>query len=1218
MNYTLRLRLLTLCIGVLIFSFIPTCVEGQGQDCDVELLLPTGLEAEPGESFCITINVNNFEDIILSLFVINFNSTVLRLDSWDPTVSGLPGFIADNVNYRPAVDPDIIRVLWTDPNLDPRTIANGAAFLELCFTVIGTPGTEAQILINDTGLSAPSEFITQSMNSSQPSESLMVCNPDPNSGRISIVPPPSTDPQIFATGQCGTNSGVDDGIVELKVFFGTPVYTVVSDIGTVVGTADQDVFVFEDVPLGTHTFMVVDDVGLSSTEISVEITPDPAFTIDLVTLREPSCSTELDGRIEVDITGGRPFGNGEFFFDWGTEQIGLGQNDLRNLDNGDYTVVVTDSLGCRQSETFQLDRSEIEVMTTNTIDALCAGNADGALSVVGTGGGPFSDGYNWNIQLIEDDSTRTQVGTPVPRSFNQEFTSLMPGRYEITATDSVDFFQRCPSIGEFEIGVQREISAEFQEVDPANACNAGLSPAILDLVSTQTTISTPINVQIVDSTGSTVFDDFATSGSIDAGCLPPGTYTTLIQDSDGCSNTLELTLAQGATIDLIDSMTVNPTCFGASDGFITVDIMTDSPPLLFEWSTGEMGADVDSIGGLTSGTYTLDISDASGAIQIFEFTLVDPEALTVSLDEATAIECPGGTGSIMADVTGGDGNNTFLWLFDSLFSNNGLRTDLPAGDYTVEVTDLSGCFDVASFTLVDRIAPTPNLSNINAPSCPGDDSGTAVLTVTPSVDFTNPFSFESSSGQGGGPNNFTVTNFPSGPDNFIIYSQGTCVFDTVFVEIPEAAPFAIDTANTTITEIGCFGDDTFQTGATVNLAIDGPNNVNILWLDDGVTMGNTRVGLPAGIYPVELSVGTCVVLDTIIIEQPDLIEVTIDSTNSIFSTCGGDNSTELVVEVTGGTPNFSIVWLDDTNQPISTGFMASGLAPGSYIVQVTDANGCEVELPVEVTEPDPVVATIDTVSEALCSSDQGFITIGDVSGGVGPYRFQINTAPAVSVEDTAFIIPGDITVSVFDQNGCVYDTMILVLPPTQLDVSLGEDTQVELGQSTVIRANIDTETAIDTVRWFPEEIVECLDPMCIEVTISPIVPTTLIAEVTDVNGCVASDDIEINVQRTSNIYIPNAFSPTATVPGNATFRVFGGSGISSVDFIRIYDRYGNIVHAEEGAQPIVLSGVGTWNGTFNNNPSQELESGVYAYVVQFSFIDGGEPELRRGNVTLIR
>jgi len=1218
MNYTVRLRLLTLCFFGFIFSFIPNQANAQVPDCDVELLLPTGLEFQPGDSFCITIDVNNFDDIILALFSINFNSTLLRLDSWDPTVSGLPGFIASNVRYRPMVDPDIIRVLWTDPNLNPSSLPDGGALLELCFTVIGTPGTEAQIFINDTGLNAPQEFLTPDPDPTQPPIPLTVCNPDPNSGRVAIVPPPSTEPQIFATGQCGTTSGLDEGIVELRVFFGTPNYTVVSDVGSLVGTNDQDVFVFEDVPLGSHTFTAVDNVGLSSTEITVEITQDPAFTIDLTALRSPSCPTDFDGRIAVEVNGGRPFGNGEFFFDWGPEQIGLGQNDLNNLSNGIYTVVVTDSLGCRQSETYELARSGIEVTTTNAVDALCDGIGGGALSVVGTGGGPFADGYNWNIELIEADSSRTPIGSPVQRSFSQDFTGLMPGSYEITATDSVDRFQNCPAIGNFEVGVLREISAEFQEIDPANNCNAGLSPAIIDLTSTQMPISTPINVQLVDQTGATVFDEIATTGTIDAGCLPSGTYTALIQDSDGCSNTLDLELAQGATIDLVDSMSVNPSCFGAADGFITVEVTTDSPPLLFEWSTGDSGADIDSIGGLASGSYTLNVSDQSGAIQMFEFTLVDPVALSVNLGEANGIDCPGGLGSIMAEVTGGDGNNTFFWPHDEMFTNNGLRTDLPPGDYSVEVTDLSGCADSASFTLVDPVTPMISLSNINAPSCPGDNSGTAVLTVTTTNDFMGPFSFESSTGQRGAPNNFTVTNFPSGGDNFILYSQGTCTFDTVFVEIPEATPFSIDQVNTTMTEIACFGDSDFQTGSTVNLVIDGPSNVNILWLDDG-TMGNTRVGLPAGTYPIELSVGTCTILDSIIIDQPDSISIAIDSTNSIFARCGGDNSTELIVEVSGGTPNYNIVWLDDNNQPISTGLMASNIAPGFYTVEVTDANGCESELPIEVTEPEPVVATIGTVSEAVCANEQGFLTIGDVSGGVGaPYRFQINTAPAISVADSAFIIPGDITVSVFDQNGCAYDTMITVLPPSDLNVSLGEDAEVELGQSTVIRANIDAENAIDSVRWFPEDIIECINDTCSAVTISPIGPTTLVVEITDVNGCTATDEVLINVRRTSNIYIPNAFSPTATVPGNATFRVFGGSGVSSVDFIRIYDRYGNLVHAEEGSQPIVLSGVGTWNGSFNNNPSQELESGVYVYVVQFSFIDGGEPELRRGNVTLIR
>jgi gliding motility-associated-like protein len=148
--------------------------------------------------------------------------------------------------------------------------------------------------------------------------------------------------------------------------------------------------------------------------------------------------------------------------------------------------------------------------------------------------------------------------------------------------------------------------------------------------------------------------------------------------------------------------------------------------------------------------------------------------------------------------------------------------------------------------------------------------------------------------------------------------------------------------------------------------------------------------------------------------------------------------------------------------------------------------------------------------------------------------------------------------------------------------------------------------------------LECLNDPCQQVSATPLSTTLYQVLVKDINGCLATDDINISVARTSNVYVPNAFSPNGNFPGNRTFKVFAGTGVSTVDFIRIYDRWGNLVHAEEAAQPRLLSGVGTWNGYYNNDNTKELNAGVYVYVVQVSFTDGGNPELRRGNVTLIR
>ncbi len=1185
------------------------------QDCSeqtVQLTLPESWTLQQGDQFCFNVEVSNFNDIILFFFVINFNSTVLQLDSWDPTVSGLTGFTAGDVTAPTDRDPDVIRILWSHPNLDASSLPNNSALLELCFTVIGEPGNDGQVLFNDTGLGSPAEFLNEASLSFRP------CNPNPDNGRVIVVPEESDEPQVFTTGLCGSSNTTDEGIVELKVFFGTPPYTIVSTQGNMVGTDDQDVFVYTGLPLGQHTFSVVDDTGLNSQNLTIEITDDPAFTIEASTLKAPNCPTDFNGRIELEISGGKPFSNGAYFYDWGTAQIGLGQNELKDLSNGIYEVTVIDSLGCKQSTQFELLRTVIDVQALNITDALCDGRNNGAINVGATGGGPFSDGYTWNIERVEEDGSITPINNASDRGFEQEFRLLSPGNYRITATDSVDRFSSCGTMGEFVIGVQREITATFAPIDESNnPCTGGTVEAIIELTTTMPPLTTPVNVQILDSMGVTVYDEAVNEASINIGCLPPGRYTSLVSEpNDGCTNTQEL-LLQSNSILLNDTTLISPTCFGESDGSITIDVSSDMLPLNYTWSNGASGADVDSIGGLSAGVYSVIVMDASGAEQTYQFDLSDPEEISLDLLVLNDIMCPGGLGNLIASVTGGTSDLTFTWLPDTLITSSAVLNDVPAGEYSVIVTDINGCSSQNTVILNDKIAPIPNLSNINPPGCTGEASGTAVLTISPSVDFAGPFFFESSTGTRGSVNNFTVTNFPPGPDNFIIYGQGDCIFDTVFVEVPDALPFEIDTVNTLITEIACFGDSE-NNGANVNLSLIGPNSLDIRWLDDG-SMGNVRIGLAAGIYPIELSVGTCAIMDTIIIPQPDSLAIQIDTINSIIALCGGDNNTELTIDVEGGTPDYNITWTNEDSDIISTGLNAVDLVPGVYTIEVLDQNGCDASIEASVTEPDIVVATLSEVSDPICSSDQGFLTIGEVNGGIGaPYRYQVNTAPAIPVSDTALIIPGDITVRVFDQNGCSWDTTLTITQPLDLSVNIGADREVELGQSTQVTALIETQSAIDTILWSPSEIVECTLSNCAEVSVSPIGDALLSVQVIDENGCIVEDNINVNVQRTSNIYIPNAFAPNATVPGNATFKVFGGSGIAAVDFIKVFDRYGNLVHSEDGPQAIQLSGVGNWNGYFNNDQSKELETGVYMYVVQFSFIDGGAPEIRSGNVTLIR
>ena len=72
--------------------------------------------------------------------------------------------------------------------------------------------------------------------------------------------------------------------------------------------------------------------------------------------------------------------------------------------------------------------------------------------------------------------------------------------------------------------------------------------------------------------------------------------------------------------------------------------------------------------------------------------------------------------------------------------------------------------------------------------------------------------------------------------------------------------------------------------------------------------------------------------------------------------------------------------------------------------------------------------------------------------------------------------------------------------------------------------------------------------------------------------------------------------------------------------MRIYDRWGNLVHEEENI-PVIGNdmGSGSWDGTNTNaGGGDTLDSGVYVYVVQLRFLGDPEPQIRKGDVTLVR
>ena len=124
-------------------------------------------------------------------------------------------------------------------------------------------------------------------------------------------------------------------------------------------------------------------------------------------------------------------------------------------------------------------------------------------------------------------------------------------------------------------------------------------------------------------------------------------------------------------------------------------------------------------------------------------------------------------------------------------------------------------------------------------------------------------------------------------------------------------------------------------GTATASATGGQGGYTYLWDDPSSQNTATATGLCAGNYSVLITDanGTTETL-TYTINEPTIMNVSISGSNaSSFGDCDGT----AMANTTGGTPGYSYSWNDPSSQ---YGSSALGLCAGTYIVTVTDTNGC--------------------------------------------------------------------------------------------------------------------------------------------------------------------------------------------------------------------------------------------------------------------------------------
>ncbi|MCO6479365.1 MAG: hypothetical protein J5I94_22210, partial [Phaeodactylibacter sp.] len=185
------------------------------------------------------------------------------------------------------------------------------------------------------------------------------------------------------------------------------------------------------------------------------------------------------------------------------------------------------------------------------------------------------------------------------------------------------------------------------------------------------------------------------SGPSAAG-LATGDYFVTATDSNGCEAAISIYVAESEPLVLDSAILQNPACSSSADGQIALDVSGGMAPLTYIWSNGQEGP---LSTGLNAGLHFVTVTDAAGCSLVDSFSLQAPYQFMIGINLLRQVMCRGdSTATIRAIPIGGIGPFNYLW-------DTGQTSDevanLPAGNYSVTITDANGCTTNGGVTVPD-------------------------------------------------------------------------------------------------------------------------------------------------------------------------------------------------------------------------------------------------------------------------------------------------------------------------------------------------------------------------------------------------------------------------------------------------------------------------------------------------------------------------------------
>ncbi|HXR81378.1 MAG TPA: gliding motility-associated C-terminal domain-containing protein, partial [Saprospiraceae bacterium] len=276
---------------------------------------------------------------------------------------------------------------------------------------------------------------------------------------------------------------------------------------------------------------------------------------------------------------------------------------------------------------------------------------------------------------------------------------------------------------------------------------------------------------------------------------------------------------------------------------------------------------------------------------------------------------------------------------------------------------------------------------------------------------------------------------------------------------------------------------------------------------------------------------------------------------------------------------------------------------------ISDANGCSAAGEINLIQPTLLSIQL-MVSEPDCFTEGLGVVMITAMGGVSPYQYSIDQGPYTSENIFENVTDGIYTLYTWDANDCETSEIIAINIPVAVNVDLGDNQILDIGDTTVVSAIVNVPyTTLTSIFWNGFDSITC--STCLEQIIAPFITTTYSIEVINDDGCKDVDEVTVNVIRNGEIFVPNVFSPNDDGI-NDVLQIFAGSFVETILEFNIFDRWGNLVFSASNFDP--GQNLIEWDGSFKSKP---LNPAVYAYQLVAKLKDGSQI-IRFGDITLIR